>query len=63
MKKDLSKNDEYVSSAKNVSKPSLPKKIISRAGWSEASKEIAKHGDDYLILGEFPNLEDKYIEW
>jgi antitoxin MazE len=63
MKKDLSKNDEYVSSTKNVSKPPLPKKIISRAGWSGASKEIAKHGDDYLILGEFPNPEDKYIEW
>jgi antitoxin MazE len=62
MKKDLNKNDEYVSSTKNISKPSLPKNNIR--SWLEwGSKEIAKHGDDYLILGEFPNLEDKYMEW
>ena len=41
----------------------LEKKIISRAGWSESSKAIARAGDDYLRLGEFPNLEDKNIEW
>jgi antitoxin MazE len=63
MKKDLIKNDGSVSSTKNDAKPSPPKKRISRASWSEASKVIAKHGDDYLILGEFPNLEDKNIKW
>jgi antitoxin MazE len=63
MKKDLSENGKSNGSTNNVSKPSLPKKRISRAGWSESSKDIAKHGDDYLILGEFPNLEDKNIEW
>jgi antitoxin MazE len=62
MKKDLSKNGERISLTKNDAKPTLTKKRISRAGWSESSKDLAKHGDDYLILGEFPNLEDKNIE-
>jgi hypothetical protein len=32
-----------------------------RAGWSESSKAIAEDGDDYLRLGDFPNLEDQEL--
>ena len=63
MKNDSNKNDERIASTKNISNPTPRKKIISRAGWSEDSKAIARAGDDYLRLGDFPNLEDKNIEW
>ena len=42
-------------------KSNASKKIISRAGWSESSKAIAGDGDDYLRLGDFPNLEDQEL--
>ena len=35
----------------------MPKTALVRI-----QKEAAKHGDDYLIFGEFPNLGDKNIE-
>lgn len=63
MNKDLSKNDERISSMNSVSSPILLKKRISRACWSESSKAIARDGDDYLRLGELPNLEDRELEW
>jgi antitoxin MazE len=63
MKKDLSKNDERIGSMNSVSSPILLKKRISRAFWSESSKAIARDGDDYLRLGELPNLEDQELEW
>lgn len=63
MKKDLSKNDERIGSINHVSNPILLKKRISRASWSESSKAIARDGDDYLHLGELPNLEDQELEW
>jgi len=63
MKKDLSKHDERNGPKSVISKSLPPRRVMPRAGWSESSKAIAKHGDDYLILGEFPNLEDKDLEW
>jgi antitoxin MazE len=35
----------------------------SRAGWAEAAKKIADHGDDSLVLGEFGNESDKDLTW
>ena len=37
-----------------------PKKI--RDGWAESFKEMAKNGDDQLILGDFKNAFDDE-EW
>lgn len=35
----------------------------AREGWAEASKLIAKRGEDTLVLGEFSNDGDKELEW
>jgi len=35
----------------------------ARSGWAEASKKLAKAGDDSLALGEFPNENDKEFVW
>lgn len=40
-------------------KPSKP----ARAGWDEASKAIAAHGDDALVMGEFGNADDAVLAW
>jgi antitoxin MazE len=37
-----------------------PKKV--REGWAESFKEMAKNGDDQLILGDFKNAFDDE-EW
>ena len=37
-----------------------PKKV--RDGWAESFKEMAKNGDDQLILGDFKNAFDD-AEW
>lgn len=34
-----------------------------RSGWAEASKEIARHGDDALVMPEFGNGDDEELEW
>jgi antitoxin MazE len=34
-----------------------------RSGWAEASKEIARHGDDALVMPEFGNGDDEKLEW
>jgi antitoxin MazE len=34
-----------------------------RAGWAEASKEIAAAGDDALVMGEFGNESDADLSW
>ncbi len=34
-----------------------------RAGWAEASKEIARTGDDALVWPEFGNEDDASLEW
>ncbi|MSV34809.1 MAG: AbrB/MazE/SpoVT family DNA-binding domain-containing protein [Bryobacterales bacterium] len=34
-----------------------------RTGWAEAAKEIAEHGDDELVMGEFGNADDKELIW
>ncbi|KAF7962738.1 antitoxin [Cupriavidus sp. UYMU48A] len=34
-----------------------------RHGWAEAAKAIAEAGDDALVLGEFPNVEDEDLRW
>lgn len=41
-----------------IRKPRKP-----RAGWAEASKEIAAAGDDVLVIPEFGNTEDEKFEW
>lgn len=34
-----------------------------RAGWAEAAQEIAKVGDDGLVMGEFANDGDAELTW
>ena len=34
-----------------------------RSGWSEAAQSVAVHGEDELVMGEFPNVTDKGLEW
>ena len=34
-----------------------------RAGWAQASAEIAAGGDDHLIWPEFGNADDEELEW
>lgn len=35
----------------------------SRAGWADASREIAEAGDDVLVWPEFSNTEDDGLIW
>jgi antitoxin MazE len=35
----------------------------AREGWAEASRSLAASGDDRLIMGEFPNVDDSELEW
>jgi len=39
-----------------------PKKA-PRQGWAEAAKEIAKRGEDNLVLGDFANEADADWTW
>jgi antitoxin MazE len=39
-----------------------PRKV-ARAGWSQAAKSVASHGEDKLLLGEFANAADLELEW
>ena len=34
-----------------------------RAGWAEAARRIAAHGDDELVMGEFGNADDEDFAW
>ncbi len=34
-----------------------------RAGWAEASRELAQTGDDALVWPEFANEADTDLEW
>lgn len=34
-----------------------------RAGWADAAKRIAQHGDDVLVMGEFSNEGDAEWVW
>jgi antitoxin MazE len=38
-------------------------KTHPRAGWAEASKEIARRGEDALVLGDFVNEADADWTW
>ncbi|MGH7038242.1 MAG: AbrB/MazE/SpoVT family DNA-binding domain-containing protein [Acetobacteraceae bacterium] len=40
-----------------------PVKRRPRAGWAEASREIAAAGDDALVWPEFGNAEDESLVW
>jgi antitoxin MazE len=40
-----------------------PVKRRPRAGWAEASREIAPAGDDELVSPEFGNAEDEGLKW
>jgi len=63
MKKDLTQHNELADSKSGISKILPSERVAPRVGWSESSKAIARDGDDYLRLGEFPNLEDQELEW
>jgi antitoxin MazE len=41
---------------------SAPAKSV-REGWAEASKALAQHGDDGLVLPEFGNAADHDLVW
>ncbi len=34
-----------------------------RQGWSEAAAELAAHGDEELLMGEFGNADDAGLKW
>ncbi|PWF47824.1 AbrB/MazE/SpoVT family DNA-binding domain-containing protein [Massilia glaciei] len=34
-----------------------------RSGWAEASEELAKHGDDALVMPDFSNVDDAELQW
>jgi antitoxin MazE len=38
-------------------------KAAPRAGWAEASKELAAAADDALVLPEFANEDDAELKW
>ncbi|HZU89007.1 MAG TPA: AbrB/MazE/SpoVT family DNA-binding domain-containing protein [Stellaceae bacterium] len=40
-----------------------PIKRRPRAGWAEASREIAEAGDGALVWPEFSNAEDEDLVW
>jgi len=63
MKKDLTGHDELLDSRLVISKILPSEGVAPRVGWSESSKVIARDGDDYLRLGDVPNLEDQELEW
>ncbi len=63
MNKSLDKNDCLDSLMKKHSQK-IPRPVLAiRNGWSEEAQVIANDGEDLLILGEFPNLEDKNLDW
>lgn len=35
----------------------------ARSGWAEASKGLAKAGDDALVWPEFGNADDAALDW
>ena len=39
-----------------------PKNAV-RIGWAEASRRLAKQGDDALVWPEFGNSDDKDLRW
>jgi len=41
----------------------VPVKRRARAGWAEASRDIAEAGDDTLVWQEFGNAEDQTLTW
>ena len=38
-------------------------KRAPRAGWAQASRELAEAGDDTLAWPEFGNADDETLEW
>lgn len=40
-----------------------PVKRHARAGWAEASRNLAEFGDDALVWPEFGNAEDETLIW
>lgn len=63
MKKDLTDHDGLANSKSGISKILPLEGVVPRVGWSESSKAIARDGDDYLRLGDFPNPDDQELEW
>jgi antitoxin MazE len=41
----------------------VPVRQPSRAGWAEASRDIAEAGDDALAWPEFANSDDDALVW
>lgn len=40
-----------------------PERRHPRAGWADASRELAEAGDDALVWPEFANADDETLEW
>jgi antitoxin MazE len=38
-------------------------KAEPRSGWAAASRALAEHGDDALVLPEFDNEDDAELSW
>jgi antitoxin MazE len=41
----------------------MPAEAHPRAGWADAAQAVAAAGDDLLVWPEFPNEDDKTLEW
>jgi len=41
----------------------IPAPRATRAGWAEASRDIAAGGDDRLVWTEFGNIGDAELTW
>jgi antitoxin MazE len=41
----------------------VPVERRARAGWAEASKQLAETGDDALVWPEFANADDEALDW
>ena len=41
----------------------IPARPAHRAGWAEASREIAAAGDDAPVWPEFANADDAELKW
>ncbi len=63
MKIDLNNYGEHLRRISKYSERlSLPKKKV-RVGWGLCAQAIARDGNEDSLLEEFPNINDKDLEW
>jgi len=63
MKIDLNNYGEHLRRISKYSvRLSLPKKKV-RVGWELCAQAIARDGNEDSLLEEFPNINDKDLEW